>query len=135
MENDLTPAARNLTTPYKAVAVYYEDADTVEYIRDDVAAIFHRVDPALTLIFDMKNREKLIGFQVKGFRNFYLKDEVRAAVGDDFLSLVGILERLITAVGAPLVDGYRRRAYEQARQIALEDGVALHDVPRMVAAR
>lgn len=134
MEHELIPAARNLTTPYKPMAVYYEDADTIEYVRVDGAAVYSRVDPALTLIYDFRDREKLIGFQVKGFRHFFLKDEVRAVVGDDFLSLVGVLERIVTAIGGPMIDGYRRRAYEQARQIALEDRVALHDVPRVVGA-
>lgn len=130
MEGAVTEAAHNLTTPYSSVAVYYGDADTVEYIRRDVPAIYRRVDELLTLILDMESREP-IGFQLKGFRNFYLNDMVRAQLGDDFLSLVGVLERAVTSLGKQVFDAQRRDAYDRAHKIALDDGVALHDLPEM----
>jgi len=130
---ELTPSARNLTTPYTGVALYFEDADTVEYIRQDIPAVHRRIDGVLTLLFNMADREELIGFQIKGFRNFYLQDAVRQALGDDFLSLVGILERVCTAVGGPLLD-VRKEAYDRARKIALEDKVELQDLPKLTAA-
>ena len=56
---------------------------------------------------------------------------MRTVLGDDFIEFVGILERVLTEIGGPMVDQYRRKAYDQARQIALEDGVSLTDFPRM----
>ena len=133
MEGAVNLSAYNLTTPYSAVALYYSDADTVEYIRRDEPAVYRRVDELLTLIFSMESREELIGFQLKGFRNFYLQDRVRERLGDDFMSLVGLLERAVTTVAEGLFDEKRRVAYDRAHKIALEDRVALHDFPTAVA--
>lgn len=130
MQQTLTPPAHNLTTAYQAVALYYEGADSLEYIRADVPAIYRRVDGFLTLIFDMSQREELIGFQLKGFKNFYLQDEVRTKLGDDFLSLVGLLERAVTLAADDMFDA-RKDAYERARRLALEDKVELHDLPKV----
>ena len=62
----------DLRTPYVPAALYLEDADSVEYVRRDVACVYHRVDGFLTLALDMKTRE-LNGFRLKGFKNFFLK--------------------------------------------------------------
>ncbi|HEX4197588.1 MAG TPA: hypothetical protein VHZ26_09100 [Caulobacteraceae bacterium] len=129
MHDQLTPSACNLSTPYKPTALYYESADSLEYTRQDIPAVYRRVDGILTLVFSMRDRDDLIGFQIKGFKNFYLKD--REQFGGDFLSLVGVLERIFTEQGGQLVDEYRREAYDRARKIALEDSVELHDLPKI----
>lgn len=131
MQESVNPAVHNLTTPYAPVALYYEGADTVEYVRRDTATVYRRVDEFLTLIVDMKNRDELVGFQLKGFKNFYLQDDVRAKLGDDFLSLVGLLERAVTRLGAGIFDDARKEAYDRARDLALEDGVKLTDLPKV----
>lgn len=131
MQNSLPPAAYNLTTEYTPVAIYFAGSDTVEYVRVDAPSIYRRIDNFLTLIFDMKDRDQLIGFQLKGFRNFYLQDEVRARLGDDFLSLVGLLERAMTRLGDGVFDATEKEAYDRARRLALEDKVELHDLPRV----
>ena len=118
--------AYNLTTPYRPVAIYYEGSDIVEYIREDVPAVYGRVDDFLTLIFDLRNRERLIGFSVKGFRNFYTKN--LRNVGD-FVSLVGILELKLTEFGNELFEVDRKDAYERARKFALENSAALEGRP------
>jgi hypothetical protein len=87
----------------------------------------------LTLIYSLDNREELVGFQVKGFKSFCLQDDVSAKLGQDFLSLVGLLERLMTIAAGAVFDARRKDAYGRARQIALEDRVELHDFPRIVA--
>ena len=119
------PSPHIITTEYKAVAVYYEGADSLEYVRRDAPSVFRRVDEFLTLIFDMSNRDELVGFQLKGFRNFYLENV--APLGD-FPSLVGILERVFTNVGQGVLA--RKEAYDRARKLALEDRVEVHDLPK-----
>jgi hypothetical protein len=115
-------SATNLTTPYKSAAVYYPAADTLEYIRYDVPAVYRRVDALLTLIFDMDSRDELIGFCIKGFHAFYLQDE---RPKNDFPSLVGLLERALTTAGDGVFD-----AYHKAKQMALDDRVIVADLPR-----
>jgi hypothetical protein len=116
-----------LHSAYEATAIYYADADTVEYIRRDVPCIHRRIDGILTLAFDLKNRE-LIGFRVKGFRNFFLnhlKPKFELLDGD-FIALVSVLEQALEIVGrqvCPSKDSVD--AYRQARKMALEDRVAL----------
>ena len=52
-----------LHSEYIPSAVYYADADTVEYVRSDVPCIHRRIDGILTLNLDLRTRE-LIGFQI-----------------------------------------------------------------------
>ena len=128
MKADTPTHAQNLSTPYRAVAAYYADADSVEYIRRDVPAVYRRVDSLLTLIFDMKNRDELIGFRLKGFKSFYLEN--MKGLGD-FVSLVGALERAVTAAGDGVFSARdRAEAYAKARRIALDDKVELTDLPK-----
>jgi hypothetical protein len=134
MVEGINPSAYNLSAPYEAQAIYYEMADSVEYVRKDEPSVYDRVDELLTLIYSMRNRSELIGFQLKGFKNFYLQDSVRAQLGDDFLSLVGLLERVMTATGEHVFEKRTRDAYERAHRIALEDRVALHDLPKLAQA-
>jgi hypothetical protein len=127
---DVDPA-ENLSTPYSPVAVYYEQADSLEYVRRDGPSVYRRVDGFLTLILNMRQRDEVIGFQLKGFKNFYLRDGVAKKLGQDFPSLVGILERALTEIGGEVVDAIRQDAYARARKIALEDAVEVHDLPKV----
>jgi hypothetical protein len=117
----------DLHSAYEATAIYYADADTVEYIRRDVPCLHRRIDGILTLAFDLKDRE-LIGFRVKGFKNFFLnhlKPKYELLDGD-FIALVSVLEQALEIVGqrvCPSKDSVE--AYRQARKMALEDRVAL----------
>lgn len=74
--NDIPISAQNLSTPYKPVALYYEASDILQYVRKDGPSVHRRIDSLLTLIFDMKNRDELIGFALKGLKSACLKDEV-----------------------------------------------------------
>jgi hypothetical protein len=132
----LPPSATNLTTPYSPVAVYYEQADSVEYIRRDTPAVYRRIDEILTLIFDMRHRDDLIGFRIKGFKNFYLK-AIKPSVeplDSDWLALVSVIERALKFAGDGVFEKREREAaYAKARSLALEDRVKLRDLPKVCA--
>jgi hypothetical protein len=123
----MNAAACNLSTPYKPVAVYYEEADSVEYLRADVPCVYRRVDDLLTLVMDIRDRDNLVGFRLKGFKSYYLDN--LAHLGE-FVSLVGILERQMSSAGHHFVE-----AYNKARVMALEDKVSLEltALPRAIA--
>jgi hypothetical protein len=121
---------QGLGVNYEPCAIYYEEADTVEYVRADIPAVYHRVDGVLTLIFDMSERDSLIGFQLKGFRSFYLRNPVAQKLNANFMSLVGIIERIASDVGDHLLDE-QRNAYRRAQRMAMEDRVSLHDLPKI----
>jgi hypothetical protein len=117
----------SLWTEYVPTAIYYADADTVEYVRRDGPCVHRRIDEILTLAYDLRNPE-FIGFRVKGFRNFFLnhlKPKYELLDGD-FIALVSVLEQALEFVGksvCPSKDSVE--AYRQARKMALDDRVAL----------
>jgi hypothetical protein len=115
----------DLRQEYKPVALYLEDADTVEYVRADVPCVYRRIDGILTLALDMKNRE-LIGFRLKGFKNFYIRhlQPTYKLLDSDFIPLVSVIERAVAIIGDEITtDDKRVTAYRQAREIAREDKV------------
>jgi len=128
MNNDAGTTWARLSSRYHPVAVYYEEADSVEYIRQDVTCVYHRVDEFLTLALDFGNRDP-IGFRLKGFKNFYLhhiKPTNAALDNDHFLSLVRVIEKLVETIGDSVFDDENRRAaYKTAYEIAKTDGVQL----------
>lgn len=129
MQREVPHHATNLSTPYRPCAVYYEQADSVEYVREDRPSISRRIDGSLTLIYDMDRRSQLIGFRLNGFKNFYLND--LAGTGD-FVSLVGALERALTSACNSAFEIHERRdAYNKARELAVEDKVILRDLPAL----
>jgi hypothetical protein len=122
----------NLSLPYVPTALYFEEADSVEYVRRDVPCVYRRVDEFLTLVYDIADRE-LVGFRLKGFKNFYLRrlKPLHDRDGHAFLNMVCVLERVVSDIGdeAFEADETRRDAYRQARELAQEDDVALCDLP------
>jgi hypothetical protein len=118
-----------LRSGYVPSAIYYADADTVEYVQKDGPCIHRRIDGILTLTLDLQTRE-LIGFRIKGFRNFFinhLKPKYKLLDGD-FIPLVSVLERALEVVGytvCPTDDSVE--AYRKARKMAHDDRVALED--------
>ena len=119
--------ASDLHAQYVPTALYYTDADTVEYVRRDVPCIHRRIDGILTLAFDLHTRE-LIGFRVKGFRNFFinhLKPRYKMLDGD-FIALVSVIEEAFQLVGDKVCPNEESiEAYRRARKIAHDDRVAL----------
>jgi hypothetical protein len=117
----------DLSSSYRPTAIYLEEADTVEYVRRDVACIYHRVDGILTLAFDLKTRE-LNGFRLKGFKNFFLRhlQPKYHLLDDDFVPLVSAIEQAVEIAGEEITrDPDRRKAYRQAKLMALEDSVSI----------
>jgi hypothetical protein len=127
----MTPSARNITTLYSPTAIYYEDADFVEYVRKDVLSVNDRVDEFLTLIYSMNDRTELIGFRFNGFKNAFLRGDMKSQLGDDFLTAVGAIERVLTRVGDQVFGRRRKQAYNLAARMAVEDGVRLNDLPKV----
>lgn len=116
-----------LGMPYKPIAVYLEDADSVEYVRRDIPCIYHRVDGILTLALDLKTRQ-LNGFRLKGFKNFFLTrlKPTYNLLDDHFIPLVTVIEQALQIVGDKVTsDPDVRDAYRQARRMAHEDSVSI----------
>lgn len=111
---------------YSSVAVYYQDSDSLEYVRRDEPSIYRRIDDLLTLVLSMRTREP-VGFQLKGFRHLYLQyvnDKVKQ--DDNFPQLIIILEEAVKRLGNEVFSEQERlSAYIKARDIAKEDGVKL----------
>jgi hypothetical protein len=125
----------DLRAEYKPKAIYLEDADTVEYVKRDVACVYRRIDGILTLVLDFKSRE-LIGFRFKGFKNFFLKHlkPKYKLMDGDFISLVSVIEAALEVIcDEVLCDQERRNAYRMVRKMAHYDRVALDD-PLLMAA-
>src|SRR5438093_341726 len=121
MDHDIPTSAQNLSMPYEPLALYFAASDTVEYVREDIPCVHIRVDSYLTLIVDMFDRAKLVGFALKGFKNTWLKP---SPLGDDraFLSVVGVLERAITRLVDAASDQRSLQAdYRRAHDLALRD--------------
>ncbi len=118
--------------PYEPIAVYYEDADSVEYVTKDVPSVHRRIDELLTLILSMNNREP-IGFRIKGFRNFYLRQLTPKYDFSerDFVTLIDILQEAVKYLGDGLFEKERRDAYQKAMRIAQEDHRGLRDFPKV----
>lgn len=123
--------AIDMISEYKPVALYYDDADSVEYVRVDGPSVSRRIDAFLTLILDMDDRSKVIGFRLKGFRNFYSKHFrlINEALNDEFLALVSVIEKRVTEIANNHFDraeaAQRLEAYKCARDIAAKDSVIL----------
>lgn len=127
--NTAAHANVSLATPYEPVAIYYGDADYVEYLRADVPCIQRRVDEYLTLVVDLDTRI-VMGFRLKGFRNFYinnLRETQQVFDNDRFLSMVSAIEKTIEIIGHEVFkeDRPRAAAYEEARRIARENNAVL----------
>ena len=130
-----TNLAPDLHSAYQPLALYLDDADSVEYVRRDVSCVYRRVDGFLTLILDLKTRE-LVGFRLKGFRNFFLnhlKPRYRL-LDHDFISLVSVIEEAVQVLGDKLVsDPERTDAYRQARKMAFEGKAKIEPIDAMAA--
>lgn len=126
-----TKTMTNISTPYKPVALYLEDSDSLEYVRIDCACVHKRVDALLTLVLDMKER-KLIGFRLKGFKNFYIKSlrDKQSILMSDFLIATSVLEKAMEVAANKFFDDYNVDAYRDAWKIAADDKVELRDLPR-----
>jgi hypothetical protein len=130
-----THFSHDLTASYEPMALYLDDADSVEYVRRDVACVYQRVDGFLTLVLDMKSRQ-LNGFRLKGFKNFFLNHlkPRYQLLDDDFISLVSVIEEAVQVMGDKILSHPERKdAYRQARKMAFEGKAAIDPIPAMAA--
>jgi hypothetical protein len=118
---------------YTPAAIYYEEADSLEYVRADVPNVYRRVDQFLTLVLSMETR-KPIGFRLKGFRNFYLRHlEPKYHLQErHFLLLIDVLQDALSEDGEAIVQATERSVgYRQALEIAQVDNVKIDEFPRV----
>jgi hypothetical protein len=116
---------------YSPAAIYYDGADMMEYVREDIPSIARRVDEFLTLVMSLQDRH-LIGVRLKGFKYLYnkklsllAKSELVPGKDDaQFMLLTKVFEELMTKIGNEMMAQLdRKRAYEQAIEIVQLDQV------------
>ena len=113
---------------FKRAAVYFPSMDYVDYIREDGVNICERVDQFLTVIFNEDG--DMVGFKLKGIRNFFLK-KLKPALSledDDFVWVRDLFVALASAKGDEMFPDDERKvtrmkAYRRAAKIAKEDDV------------
>ncbi len=119
---------------YEPAAIYYEDSDSLEYLRASAPAIYRRIDTVLTLILSMEDRS-LIGFKLKGFKNFYNRN-LKNRLGADcpqFIELVDVLQEVTRTLGQQVFQEKQLNAYKSALEMAAEDKVHVSDFPRIAS--
>lgn len=124
---NIHPAQDDLRSQYRPVAMYLDDADSVEYVRRDAACVYRRVDGFLTLVLDLKTRE-LAGFRLKGFRNFFLTylQPKYQLLDDDFMPMVSVIEEAVKVMGDELVNHPERKAaYREVKRMAHNERVSI----------
>jgi hypothetical protein len=117
----------DLKTPYTPVAIYFEDADSVEYVRRDVACVYRRIDGFLTLALDLKTRE-INGFRLKGFKNLFINhlQPKFKLLDDDFIPLVSVIEEAVQLIGDKVTrDPATKTAYRTVKRMAHDDRVSI----------
>ena len=116
---------------YRPTAVYFTDADCLEYVRRDGPCVYRRIDNHLSLVLDMYSREA-IGFKFKGFKRIYKKhlQTSQSSSECDFVDAVEIFESFFRDLGEAVFEVESRRiGYEAAVDIAESDKVQLRDLP------
>lgn len=119
---------------YEPEAIYYEDSDSLEYLRVSAPAIYRRIDSVLTLVFSLEDRA-LIGFKLKGFKNFYIR-KLRNRLGTDcpqFIELVDVLQEATKTLGQHVFEEKYKEAYHSALEMAARDKVHVRDFPRIAS--
>ncbi|MEC5324761.1 hypothetical protein [Aurantimonas sp. A3-2-R12] len=122
--------------PFVASAMYFEDSDSLEYVSEDGPCIFRRVDEMLTLMISVGDRRP-IGIQLKGFKNFYLRN-LRSKYSLDkknFLALTCALEEAMNSIGAETFKENQLESYALALNIAERDSVEVRDFPQLACGR
>ena len=108
-------------------AVYFESMDYIDYVRCDGITVSERVDEFLTIIWD-KNRENIVGFRLKGIKNFFLV-KLKPALSlfdSDFIHVRDLFVGLALVLGDEFFsrDESRRKSYKAASEIAERDNVS-----------
>jgi len=108
-------------------AAYFETMDCIEYVKYDAVLVSDRIDKFLTVIRD--EREQIVGFKIKGIRNYFLR-ELKPALSlsdDDFFYVKDLFVALVSKLGDDLFANSpsKKAAYQDAARIAANDNVRL----------
>lgn len=117
---------------YEPTAIYYEDSDSLEYLRVSAPAIYRRIDPILTMVLSLEDRS-LVGFKLKGFKNFYLRHvhDKFGQNGPDFIDLVDLLQEVTSSLGDHVFEERTKSAYSSALEMAAADKIHVRDLPKI----
>lgn len=100
-------------------ASYNEELDCVEYLEANTLFIANRIDDILTLLKDETG--KVIGFKLKGFKNYFntnLKDRFELEE-TQFLPLIKLIEAILTLDAKRInQDSFKRSAYQAVLQLS-----------------
>jgi len=126
--NDIADMDQWLLGEFEPTAVYFSDADCVEYLREETLCVHRRIDELLTLIYDETNAIP-VGFKLKGFKHILDRMRERFDLShEQFVELVAVLEAVCTDIGEELFsDSQRHSAYQAASKLA--KNVKLYDFP------
>jgi hypothetical protein len=119
---------------YEPTAIYYEDSDSLEYLRVSAPAVYRRIDPMLTLVLSLNDRS-IVGFKLKGFKNFYIR-HVQNKFGTRspaFIELVDLLQEVTSTLGNEVFEERQKNAYASALEMAAEDKVHVRDLPQLAS--
>lgn len=119
---------------YEPAAIYYEDSDSLEYLRVSAPAVYRRIDPMLTLILSLEDRS-IVGFKLKGFKNFYMR-HLQHKFGRSapaFIELVDLLQEVTSTLGDEVFEQRQKDAYASALEMAASDKVHVRDLPKLAA--
>lgn len=119
---------------YEPAAIYYEESDSLEYLRVSSPAVYRRIDTVLTLVLSMEDRS-LVGFKLKGFKNFYIRN-LKSRLGSNcpqFIELVDVLQEFTKTLGEQVFEEKQLSAYKSALEMAATDNVHVKDFPRIAA--
>ena len=115
---------------FSQVAVYFPSMDYVDYLRKDGIHVSDRIDEFLTLIHN-ENGE-LVGFKLKGLRNYFLNQLKPALnlVDSDFIFVRDLIVALVSHLGNEFFGKHgagerKRRAYRSAAEMAANDNVRI----------
>lgn len=119
---------------YEPTAIYYEESDSLEYLRASEPSVYRRVDAMLTLVLSVDDR-KLIGFKLKGFKNFYIRHLRDKLAGNSpaFIELVDLLQEISCSLGDKIFEERQKAAYTSALDMAALDNVHVRDLPKVSA--
>ncbi len=126
-----------MTAPnFAPTAMFFDDSDCVEYLREDTFCIYERVDEFLTLIYD-ETKINVIGFKLKGFKHIFQTQlqELFKLNDERFIGLADIIEEICKEIGDQLFeDDARTRAYQAVRNIASTDNAKIYGSDLKLAA-
>ena len=69
---------------FKPCLIQLNDADVLEFVSEDIPTLSRRVNDSLDILYDLENRDRVIGFRLHGAKN-YLAEMGKTNASADFL--------------------------------------------------